>query len=183
MTTMQIMAQGNGAVAVGVVAGAADAGVAGPGREGEKEQHGFSLVEVIIAMGMLAGVLISIAGMYILGGRQVKAGKTMTVATSMCHDIMESFDNQSFVSLYTNLGATTSDTTKTRLSTDSTSPIYPWNTEIRQKLQNGAASVTIVPLGSGTPNFGSATAIRMTVTLTWNELGRPQTVSLSTVRL
>lgn len=182
---MHIIAETSGALAGGTVAvGAATGGRGEQDRRGGRGERGFSLIEVIIAMGVLAGVLISIAGMYVLGGRQVKAGKTMTVATSICHDIMESFDNQSFVSLWTNLGAATSDTTKTRLSTDSTSPIYPWNTEIGQKLENGVATVTIVPLGPGTPpNFGAATAIRLTVTMTWNELGRPQTVALSTVRL
>ena len=39
---------------------------------------------------------------------------------------------------------------------------------------------TLDPVG-GT-NFGNALGIKMTVTLTWNELGRPQTVTLSTVR-
>jgi len=154
--------------------------VAGGGRRAER---GFSLIEVIIAMGILSGVLISIAGMYVMGGRQVKAGKTMTIATTLSHDIMESFDSLSFVSLYTTLGAASTDTTRTVLSTVSTSPIYSWNTKIIQKLANGQASVTILPLGPGTPNFGAATAIRMTVTVTWNELGRAQTVAISTVRL
>src|SRR5881409_3160768 len=69
------------------------------------QARGFSLVEVIIAIGILAGVLLSIGSMFMLGGRQVKTGKTITEATALCHDLMEAFDSQSFTALYTNLGA------------------------------------------------------------------------------
>ncbi|MBI4169480.1 MAG: hypothetical protein HY510_06025, partial [Acidobacteria bacterium] len=85
---------------------------AGRGVGGE----GFSLVEVILAIGILAGVLISISSMFMLGGRQVKVGKTITVATVLCHDIMETFDARSFNALYTDLGAAAGDTTKTVFS-------------------------------------------------------------------
>ena len=145
-------------------------------------EGGFSLIEVVIAIGVLAGVLLSICSMFIMGGRQLKTGKTVTEATTICHAIMESFDSLSFTALYTTFGAATTDTTMTVNSTTTGSPIQSWQTEIARKLDNGVATVTILPRGPGTPNFGSATGIRMTVTVTWTELARPQTVSLSTVR-
>lgn len=143
---------------------------------------GFSLVEVIIAIGVLAGLLLSIATMFILGGRQVKAGKTITEATTLAQDIMEEFDRASFTSLYTNLGAATTDSTRTVLSTTTGSPIAGWQTEIGRKLANGSAAVTIDAVGPGTPTFGNAAGIRLTINIAWNELGRPQSVRLSTVR-
>ncbi len=145
--------------------------------------RGFSLVEVVIAIGVLAGVLISIASMFILGGRQVKTGKTITEATAICHDIMETFDKQSFVALYTNLGAAATDTSVTTASNVVTSPLASWQAQITRKLDGGVATATLLPLGPGTPNFGSAVALRLTVTVSWSELARPQTVSISTVRL
>ena len=48
-----------------------------PGPQG-RSQGGFSLIEVTLAMGLLATVLISIASLFILGGKQVKDGKSMT---------------------------------------------------------------------------------------------------------
>src|SRR5262245_22882088 len=93
------------------------------GRNGDQ---GFSLVEVVIAIGVLAGVLLSICSMFILGGRQLKGGKTMTEATALSHDIMETFDKLSFVTLYTTFGALTTDSTKTIVSTGSTNAITPW---------------------------------------------------------
>jgi hypothetical protein len=147
-----------------------------------RDERGFSLVEVVIAIGVLAGVLLSICSMFILGGRQLKTGKTMTEATTICHAIMESFDNLSFTALYTTFGAAASDTTMTVTSTTTGSAVASWQAEIGRKLDSGVATVTILPQGPGTPNFGTATGIRMTVIVTWTELARPQVVSLSTVR-
>jgi len=147
-----------------------------------RNEQGFSFVEVIIAMGVLAGVLVAISSMFLMGGRQLKVGKTMTEATALCHDIMESFDTRSFTALYTDLGAASTATTHTVFSNVSGSAIQAWQTEISRKLEGGVASVAITPMGSGTPNFGSATGIRINVNLTWSELGRQQTVRLSTTR-
>lgn len=147
-----------------------------------KKDAGFSFVEVIIAIGVLAGVLVAISSMFLMGGRQVKVGKTMTEATTLCHDIMEAFDTKSFTALYVDMGAATTDTTRTVFSNVSGSPIESWGTEIRRKLEGGVASVTLTPMGPGTPTFGSATGIRINVNLTWSELGRQQTVRLSTTR-
>ena len=145
-------------------------------------EQGFNLVEVILAMGILAGVLISISSMFVLGGRQVKGGKTMTEATVLAHDLMEEFDSASFTGLYTGLGAAATDTTHTVSSTVVSSPINAWQAEIERKLENGSATVNILPIGAGTPNFGTADGIKLTVTVSWNELGRAQSVAVATVR-
>ena len=147
-----------------------------------RTEAGFSLIEVVIAIGVLAGVLLSIASMFIMGGRQVKTGKTVTEATTLAQDLMEQFDKESFTSLYLNLGAVATDSTRTVLSTTSGSAIQGWQTEINRKLANGSASVRLDAMGPGTPNFGTAAGIKVTVTLSWNELGRPQNVAMSTVR-
>ena len=151
-----------------------------PWTSGRSREQGFSLIEVVIAIGVLAGVLLSICSMFILGGRQLKGGKTMTEATALAHDIMETFDKLSFVSMYTTFGALTTDSTKTVVSTGSTNPITPWQVEISRKLDNGSASARLDQIG-GT-NFGNCIGIKLTVTVSWNELGRPQTVTLSTIR-
>jgi prepilin-type N-terminal cleavage/methylation domain-containing protein len=149
-----------------------------------RAESGFSFIEIIVAIAILGGVLVSIASMFILGGRQVKTGKTITQATTFAHAIMETYDTQSFTSLYTGLGATATATSMpTRYSNVTGSPIASWQAEIARKLENGVASVDLAPIGPGTPTFATATALRLTVRISWNELGRPQTVVLSTVRL
>jgi type II secretory pathway pseudopilin PulG len=152
-------------------------------RKGQQDpEQGFSLIEVVIAIGVLAGVLLSIASMFILGGRQVKTGKTLTEATALAQGLMEQFDKESYNSLYLNLGAVATDTTRTVLSTSIGSPIQSWQTEIARKLNSGLASVRIDAMGPSAPNFGSAAGIKVTVTLNWNELGRQHSVAMSTVR-
>lgn len=151
-----------------------------PWRSGQSAETGFSLIEVVIAIGVLAGVLLSICSMFIMGGRQLKGGKTMTEATAMAHDIMETFDKLSFTSLYTTFGAASTASTVTITTSTGTNVITPWQAEVTRKLASGVASATLDQVG-GT-NFGDALGIKMTVTVTWNELGRPQTVTLSTIR-
>jgi Tfp pilus assembly protein PilV len=145
-------------------------------------QEGFSLIEVIIAIGVFAGVILSIASMFILGGRQVKTGKTITEATTLAHDLMEQFDKESYQSLYTNFGAATTDTTVTIASTTTGTLITPWQAEIIRKLSSGSATARLDAMGPGSPNFGASTGVKVTITLSWNELGRAQSVQLSTVR-
>jgi Tfp pilus assembly protein PilV len=152
------------------------------GNRTDRKEAGFSMIEVVIAIGVLAGVLLSIASMFIMGGRQVKTGKTLTEATTLAQDLMEQFDKESFNALYLNLGAVATDTTRTVLSTTTGSPIAPWQTEIARKLNSGSASVRIDAMGPSSPNFGAAAGIKVTVTLAWNELGRNQSVAMSTVR-
>jgi type II secretory pathway pseudopilin PulG len=147
-----------------------------------RRQEGFSLIEVIIAIGVFAGVILSIASMFILGGRQVKTGKTLTEATTLANDLMEQFDEASYVTLYTSFGAATTDTTVTIASTTTGSLIAPWQAEILRKLSNGSATARLDAMGPGSPNFGASVGVKVTLTLTWNELGRAQSVQLSTVR-
>jgi len=151
-----------------------------PWRSGQSGEKGFSLVEVVIAIGVLAGVLLSICSMFIMGGRQLKGGKTMTEATALAHDIMETFDKLSFNSLYTTFGAIDTSTTISVTTSTGSNVITPWKLEVTRKLENGVATARLDPVG-GT-NFGNAIGIKMTVTVTWNELGRAQTVALTTIR-
>ena len=72
--------------------------------------------------------------------------------------------------------------TATADSTTGGSILEPWQPGIDGKLENGSATVTVTPLGPGTPNFGAATAIRVVISVNWNELGRPKSVRMSSIR-
>lgn len=68
-----------------------------PRRHGEK---GYSLVEVLVSMGLLAGVMVAVCSMFVLGGTYVKAGRQLTTATSLAQDMLEDVNKQSYTGLY-----------------------------------------------------------------------------------
>jgi type II secretory pathway component PulJ len=48
-----------------------------------RKETGFSLVEVVIALGLLAGVLITISGLFVMGAKQVKSGRASSEALAV----------------------------------------------------------------------------------------------------
>ena len=56
-------------------------------------EAGMSMVEVLIALGIMAGVLISVASLFVLGGQRVKGGRDMTQALAVASDILEGLNN------------------------------------------------------------------------------------------
>ncbi len=143
---------------------------------------GFSLVEVILAIGILAGALVSIGSMFMLGGRLVAASRSLTRATALAGDLLSEIDSASYSGLYRQMGASATDTTRTVSTQVSGSPIASWGAVIGSRLNGGSAVAAIHALGSGTPNFETADGIRLTVEVTWSDLGRTRRVVLSTSR-
>ena len=147
-------------------------------------EGGFSLIEVTIALGLLATVLISIASLFILGGKQVHQGKSVTSATAVAQTIMERIDQLPYVETYGYFGGTDTSTTLTAVTTTTGNNANQWQAEIQSRLgPNASGTIFIFPLGSASPlNMGSASALRVRVTVNWTELGRPRSVALQTIR-
>ena len=143
---------------------------------------GFSLVEVIISLGILGGALVAIGTMFVLGGRQLKSAGRLTQASALAQDIMETFEGTSFVSLYGTLRAGPADTRCTVSSVEPDGPISAWQEKVARQLGDGMAEMTLQAIGPGTPSFGEAEGIRVTVVLRWDEHGRKRSLGLTTVR-
>jgi hypothetical protein len=150
-----------------------------PSREG-----GFSLIEVTLALGLLATVLISIASMFIIGGKQVHQGKSVTSATAVAQTIMERIDQLPYVQTWAYFGGADTSTSLTALTTNMGNNANQWQSEVQSRLgPNASATIFISPLGSASPlNMGSASALRVRVTVVWTELGRARNVQLQTIR-
>jgi prepilin-type N-terminal cleavage/methylation domain-containing protein len=151
---------------------------------GNGSQRGFSLVEVILALGLLGGVMIAISSMFIIGGREVKSGKEMTEALSIAQDIVEEIKTFSYRTTYEEFGATGSSTGVTSDSTVSGDTAEQWQPAIDEKLNLGRALVQIVPVGGPDtpPQMGSADFLRVLVTVEWQEGPRSRSVSLQSLR-
>ena len=154
-------------------------GLASGGRDA-----GFSLIEVTLALGLLATVLISIATLFILGGKQVHQGKSTTSATALSHTIMERIDQLPYAETYTYFGGTAAATSLLVSTTTTGNNANQWQAEIQSRLGPGSSGVIqVTPLGSAAPlNMGSASALQVRVLITWRELGRNRTVPLQSIR-
>ena len=54
-----------------------------------RAERGYNLVETMIAAALLAGVLLAVVTLFVLGGERIRSGKEMTKATATGMDLME----------------------------------------------------------------------------------------------
>ncbi|MBI4161947.1 MAG: hypothetical protein HY509_05825 [Acidobacteria bacterium] len=150
---------------------------------GEREK-GYSLVEVILALGLLGGVMVAISSMFVIGGREVKSGKELTEALSIAQDIVEEIKTFSYRTTYSFFGASSTSTGVTADSSDPSSPAAQWQPGIDAKLFQGRARIQVTPIGGPDtpPQMGSADYLRILVTVEWQEGARSRSVSLQSLR-
>ncbi len=152
--------------------------------------RGYSLIEVMIAAGILGGVLISISSMFIAGTQSVRSGRDMTRATTIASSAMEDVMTLPFDLVYSLTGADRSAETGVW---DTTLPIPvlsgsaedvflmttlldSWAEQVESELGSGELTYQvdgIVRLPSaGVEDLGSfneSTYLRVRITVTWIE--------------
>ncbi|HEY2093762.1 MAG TPA: prepilin-type N-terminal cleavage/methylation domain-containing protein [Thermoanaerobaculia bacterium] len=67
-------------------------------------QRGFNLVEVLVAMAITAVVILSVATLFVMGRRNVYAGKQMTAAVAVATRITEDFSHMTHAEVYDKFG-------------------------------------------------------------------------------
>jgi hypothetical protein len=80
-------------------------------RDERRLEGGYNLIEVIVAMALLATVVLSIAGLFVMGRRNVYSGKEMTAAVSMATRVSEDLSGLSVPELYDAFGINGASTT------------------------------------------------------------------------
>lgn len=149
-----------------------------------REANGFSLVEVVIALGLLAGVLISISGLFVLANRQLDGGRNHSIALSVARDVLEETGGWGFRQLYSSLG---SDGSAASLVVDSRvdAAATKWRQPLEDELAEGRVEIRLESItDSGSPPaLRDARAIRVQVTVHWREGLRDRSVRLAVVRV
>jgi Tfp pilus assembly protein PilV len=147
-------------------------------------ESGLSLVEVILALGLLGAVLISIAGMFVVSEKQVESGKTSTEALAVARTILEEVQGLGFQQTYEVFGLDGTAATY-QVASDSNAYAGKWQTTLDESIgRDSVATIDIASVAAGTPpSLDSARAIRVTVTIGWTEGERPREVVVSTVRM
>jgi hypothetical protein len=138
----------------------------------------------VVALGLLAGVLLSIAGLFAIADRQLEGGKNHTVALATARDILEEMDAWGYEQIYQTFGL---DGSASAYTVETTSNPYAakWQPQLEDELGGCSASITIESaVESGTPPaLRDARTIRIRVTVSWTEGPRARSVSLVTVRV
>ncbi len=142
------------------------------------------MVEVIFSLGLLAGVLVSTTSMFVLGNRQIDSGRTASEALSISRSVLEEMQGWGFRQTYSVYGY---DGTATPYTVDTRSNSYAakWQSTLSSKLLNGYATIALDSLGPTlpVPALDSTQAIRVIVTVHWEEGSRLRRVRLGTVRM
>lgn len=168
------------------------------------EPVGLTLIEVLIAASVLAVALLGMAGAFPTALRQVSFGGRITKATSLAHQMMEDIrgDRSYYIPLYN--GANTANPASYPANSPgacgtspSTADVFCGNTKLTRWAQDvtgntgdgrplaqASGTVAVVdqenPLpGGGGPVSTTTSILRVTVTVSWNEQTRPQSVALA----
>jgi prepilin-type N-terminal cleavage/methylation domain-containing protein len=147
---------------------------------------GFSLIEVICAVALLGGVLISIAGLMVFGDRLVRSGRHSSEALAVAQGIMEEINGWSFEQTYTLFAGCTADQERCELDSRTESVASGWQEQLDRTLNpaaddDGHAEIVIESLDGLA--LEESEAIRIGVTVSWTEGIRSREISLATVRM
>lgn len=151
-----------------------------------RTENGLSLVEVVLALGLMGMVLISVAGMYVLSQRQVASGRTSTEALAVARTIMEEMNGWSFHQTYQMFGYDGSANSYT-VDTRTSSFGDHWQTTLTDTLGPAAyAEIVITSIASsGTWPLNdtlNTKNIQVVVTVHWEEGLRVRQMQAVTVR-
>ena len=170
-----------------------------------REQSGYSLVEVLIAMAILGTVIMSIMTLFVFGRRNVYSGRQMTRATSVGTHVIEDLTPLSVEQFHTAFAIT--DATAMASNTVA-GVVYPnsiirrqgnfappaapardyfpqWTALLQQdRITNGEVTLVILPLDLGTAG-DPTTARRLLIRAVteWEEGERTRQVALDITKL
>jgi len=155
-------------------------------------ERGFSLVEVAIALGLLAGVLIAISGLFVVGAKQVKSGRTSSEGLAVAKEIHEEMLAWGYSQIWTAFGYDGQAASYT-VDSRTNAACSVWQSTLQSKLGPSAfatiqlASVAdadgaLLNFADGSGNILSKN-LRISVTVSWTEVpSRPRSVTVGTTR-
>jgi len=146
-----------------------------------KREQGSSLFETVLALGLIAGVLGSVAGLFVMGAGGVHSGRHASEALAAAQTIIEEMRGWGFQQTYGEFGF---DGSAAAYAVDSrvNPAAAAWQSELDRKL-DGWAAIEIAAIDSGGPALRDCTQMRIEVTVHWTEGSRQRNVRLHAVRM
>jgi type II secretory pathway pseudopilin PulG len=147
-----------------------------------KSERGSSMVEVTLALGLMACVLGSVAGLFVMGAGGVQSGRCASAALAGARTIMEEIQGWSIQEVYQQFGL---DGTASSYVVDTRDPGFAnkWQPPLDGKLANAHATIVIASLEPGAPALEDSWQVRVLVTVHWEEGSRIRSVQLSAVKM
>ena len=155
-----------------------------------RNEKGYSLVEVLLASGLLATVLLSITSLFVIATQSVRSGREMTKAVTVGNSVMEQAARWNFEKVYGVPGGAATDSTK-EWSTDQANPAFVGTAEdiaewtaivealreqVESELHEGVMTYKVegyaafpTELVDGLEVFQEADFLLVTVTVAWSE--------------
>jgi len=152
-------------------------------RRNAESQAGFSLVEVIVSLALLAGVLLSVAGMFVVGQRQVLRGRHQSTALAAAQTMLEDIGGWNHAATWERFDSTGDVASLIALTTDPNpnSIASKWQPFLQEGLANGRAEIRVESCDG--VNLNVAEAVRVVVTVRWDEKTLTRQAELAMVRL
>lgn len=142
-------------------------------------RRGTSLVEVVIALGLLAGLLISVAGLISLGNRQISSSARVSHALVVAQSILEALELDAYHRTYSSLDC---DPTLASCRVGSGETIvHDWHALAAETLPAPSVEIRIDAVGAS--SLEAAPALRITVAVSWQEGLRSRRLRLTTLRV
>lgn len=174
-------------------------------------ERGYSLIEILIAIGILGTVMMGILTLFVLSQRNVYSGKLMTTGVAVATRVVEDLNTLSKTSMLTAFGLETATTgtaqtaggqtfgnsfkrTTATISstTDPKGFLQRWKDEIvnNNKFKDGEVTLIFTPVkdsvlanNPSSCSMTTSTIVRVRVLVTWREAARSRQVVLDTVKV
>jgi prepilin-type N-terminal cleavage/methylation domain-containing protein len=145
----------------------------------DRREAGFSLIEVIVSLGLLGSVLLGVAGMFILGERQVRRGRIESVALTAAQTILEDIGGWNHAATWERFGLSGSAATYS-IDTQVNTFAQRWQPRLHELLADGRAEIRVESCDGA--DLVDTDAVRVVVTVFWTEAKRARRTELALVR-
>ena len=136
-----------------------------------------------MALGLMAGVLLSVAGLFLIGERQVARGRHQTIALAAAQTILEEIGVWNHEATWERFDSIGDVATLSVVTTDTNpaSIASKWQPFLQAALANGRAEIRVESCDG--VHLNASAAVRVVVTVLWDEKTRTQRTTLALVRL
>ena len=142
---------------------------------------GFTLVETVVALGLLAVLLLAIGGLAASARRLVDAGRTSTAALGVARGIVDELGGTSFEGTWRVLGLDGSSASE-RVDSRTCAWAAGWQAILRRSLARSHAEIELATIAPDAAPLAAAQELRVVVIVQWSEGLRERRVRLLMVR-